>query len=288
MTNSITDTEILEYLRAFPDITFSEVARALHIERARVSSVAHKHGIYHRPRRMEMLLRRGKPRVRRNPTDLESERKVVEYIKSHPKESYTVIGKRFGYSPGRLSQIARDNGIIHYARRGEGEKTRRKIAKFLRKHPDMKVEDIAKILGYSAAYVSTVAGKSGLRRQAPKGSGLHIVGRVVRKDGARSVPLAPATSALMSVRQPPANHDLDREIRQTQQTLQQAEQTLQQLRAQKALLEIRVEEDGDIITIYGVGEPIARQRSDWLRWLKANGAAELRSKLEQARGAKLG
>jgi hypothetical protein len=92
----------------------------------------------------------------------------------------------------------------------------------------------------------------------------------------------------MSVRQPPANHDLDREIRQTQQTLQQAEQTLQQLRAQKALLEIRVEEDGDIITIYGVGEPIARQRSDWLRWLKANGAAELRSKLEQARGAKLG
>jgi DNA-binding transcriptional ArsR family regulator len=99
-----------------------------------------------------MIRRRGKGRAG---PDLESERKIVEYIKSHPKEPYTAIGKRFEYSPSHLSQIARDNGIIHYARWGEGEKTRRKIAKFLRKHPDMKVEDIAKILGYSAAYVST-------------------------------------------------------------------------------------------------------------------------------------
>jgi len=81
------------------------------------------------------------------------------------------------------------------------------------------------------------------------------------------------------VRRLPADHELDREIRQT-------EQTLQQLKAQKALLEIRMEEDGDAITIYGVGEPIARHRSDRLRWLKANGAAKLRqlcSKLERAR-----
>jgi hypothetical protein len=60
-----------------------------------------------------MIRRRGKGRAG---PDLESERKIVEYIKSHPKEPYTAIGKRFEYSPSHLSQIARDNGIIHYAR----------------------------------------------------------------------------------------------------------------------------------------------------------------------------
>ena len=46
-----------------------------------------------------------------------------------------------------------------------------------------------------------------------------------------------------------------------------------------------VEEDGDTVTVYGAGEPIARHRSDWLRWLKAGGAALLRercNKLERA------
>lgn len=281
MTDPI-NREILEYLRAFPDVTFSEVARALHIERARVSYVAHKNGIYHQPRRTGMMPRRGKLPVPRTRAGIDSERKVVEYIESHPKVSYTVMGKRFGCSPGRLSQIARDNGIVRYAPRGQGENKRRKIAKYLRKHTDIQVVENAKNLGISTGYVSTIATKHGLRRQAPKGSGFSIVGRVVRKNGAQSVPSAPEASAPMSVRQPPANQNLDREIRQTQQTLEQAEQTLQLLRAQKALLEIRVEEDGDIITIYGVGEPIARHRSDWLRWLKANGGAVLRERCSKS------
>jgi hypothetical protein len=126
MTNPINDSEILEYVRAFPDATFSEVARALNIDRDKVSSVAHKNGIYRQPRGTGMTRRRGKLPVPRKHADLESERKVVDYIKSHPKESYSVMGKRFGYSPGRLSQIARDNGIIHYARR---EKAKRRAEK---------------------------------------------------------------------------------------------------------------------------------------------------------------
>jgi hypothetical protein len=267
MTDTNNEAEVLEYLRAFPDAAFSEVARALNIERHKVSSVAHKNGIYHRPRRTGMMGRRGKLPARRTRADPESEGKVVEYIKTHPKESYTVIGKRFGHSPDRLSQIARDHGIVRYAPRGQGGKKRRQIAKFLRKNTHIQVTENAKTLGISPAYVSTIATKHGLRRQAPKGSGLHVVGRVVRRTGALAIP---------------SDDELDLEIRQ-------AEQGLQQLRARKASLEIRIEEDGDTIIVYGVGEPIARHRADWLRWLKASGAALLReqcSKLVQASSAK--
>jgi len=56
----------------------------------------------------------------------------------------------------------------------------------------------------------------------------------------------------------------------------------------KALQEIKIEEDGDTIIVYGVGEPIARHGSDWLRWFKANGATELRSKLEKAMSTRVG
>ena len=269
MTDANNEAEILEYLRAFPDATFSEVAQTLNIDRNKVSSVAHKNGIYRRPRRKEMLRRCGKRRVRRTGTDLESEVKIVEYIKSHPKESYPVIGKRFGYAPGRLSQLARAHGIVRYASRGQGEKKRREYAKFLRKNTHIQVTENAKTLGISTGYVSTIAAKYGLRRQAPKGSGLHIVGRVVRRTGALAIP---------------SDHELNGEIRQ-------AEQRLQQLRARKASHEIRIEEDGDTITVYGVGEPIARHRADWLRWLKASGAASLRERCsnpEQASSAKVG
>jgi|GEM_PF-2963179 hypothetical protein len=176
MTDTNNETEILEYLRAFPDASFSEVARALNIERHKVSSVAHKNGIYRRPRRTGMMRRRGKPPARRTRADLESERKVVEYIRSHPKQSYTVIGKHFGYSPGRLSQIARDHGTVRYAPRGQGEEKRRKLARYLRNHQDAPVVENAKRLGISAAYVSTIATKHGLRRQAPKGSPLTLGG----------------------------------------------------------------------------------------------------------------
>jgi hypothetical protein len=291
MTDTNDKTEILEYLRAFPDASFSEVARALNVDRDKVSSVAHKNGIYHQPGGTGMMRRRGKLSVRPKHADLESERKVVEYIQSHPKESYTVMGKRFGYSPGGLSQIARDNGIIRYAPRGQGEKRRRNIAKYLREHTDIQVVENAKNLGISTGYVSTIAAKHGLRRQAPKGSGLSIVGRVVRRNVAPSVSLAPAASARTGDRQSPVNPDLDREIQQTQQALRQVEQTLQQLRAQKALMEIRFEQDGHTIIVYGVGEPIARLRTDWLRWLKASGAVKLRelcSKSEEPTRTKLG
>jgi hypothetical protein len=77
---------------------------------------------------------------------------------------------------------------------------------------------------------------------------------VVQEDGLGALPSAP---------------NLDYEI-------QQVEKRLQQLRARKASLEICIEEDGDIITIHGVGDPIARHWSDWLRWLKASGAVKLR------------
>ena len=278
MTDTNNETEILEYLRAFPDVAFSEVARALNIERHKVSSVAHKNGIYHYPRRTRMARRRGKPPVRRTRADLESEREVVEYIKSHSKESYTVIGERLGYSPGRLSQIARDHGIVRYAPRGKGEKKRRKILKFIRKNTDLTVVEIAKRLDISPAYVSTIATEHGLRRQAAKGSGLSIVGRVVRrKDAPSEQSAAAASETAFPPHQVTPDHELDSEIQRREQ--------LQQLKTRKASLEIRIEEDGDTITVYGVGEPIARQRFDWLRWLKASGAALLRercSKLEQA------
>lgn len=283
MTDTNDETEVLEYLMAFPDAGFTEVARALHIERHKVSSVAHKNGIYRKPRRTGMMRRRGKPRVRRTSADLEFERKAVKYIESHPQESYTVIGGYFGVSPGRLSQIARAHGIIRYASRGQGEKKRRRIAEYLRNHTDIQVVENAQTLGISTGYVSTIATEYGLRRQAPKGSGLHIVGRVVRGKAARSAP-EPAAPAPSLAKPLPNDDEIGSEIRQI-------EQRLQQLKAQKALLEIRIEEDGDIITVYGVGEPIARHRSDWLRWLKAKGAAELRelcSKSEQARYKKLG
>jgi hypothetical protein len=311
MANTITGSEILEYLRAFPDATFSEVARALHTDRDKVSAVAHKNGIYRRPRRAEIMRRRAevvaylkahpeeshvnvgrkfgisasqvaslarKRRDRRTGADLESERKVVEYIKSHPKESYPVIGKHFGFSPGRLSQLARDHGIVRYARWGQVGKKHRKVLAYLRKYKDVKIAEIAKNLGVSTGYVSTIAIKYGLRRRALNGSGLHIVGRVVRRNVARSVPLAPASPAPVLVKPLPAIHELEGEIHQV-------EQKLQQLRARKALLEIRIEEDGETITVYGVGEPIARHRSDWLRWLKANGAALLRERCSKSERA---
>jgi len=124
----------------------------------------------------------------------------VEYIEIHRKESNVVIGKKFGCSPGRSSQLARDHRIIRYAPRGQGEKKRRKIAKYLRKHTDIQVVENAERLGIFTGSVSTIATKYGLRRQAPKGSGLSIVGRVVRRNGARSAPLAPAASASTLVR----------------------------------------------------------------------------------------
>jgi predicted XRE-type DNA-binding protein len=312
MTNTINDAEILEYLIAFPDDTFSEVARALNIKRDKVSAVAHKNDIYRKLRRAEFLRLRDeireyiethpeesrdnvgrkfgisasrvsylarKRRVRRTGVDQEFEGRVVKYVNSHKKESYVVIGKHFACSKGRISAIARAHNIFRHAPWGQVGKKHRKDLAYIRKHQrDMQVVEIAKNLGVSTGYVSTIAAKDGLRRQAPKGSGLSIVGRVVRRNVARSVPLAPAASAPALVRRLPADHELEGEI-------QQLEQTLQQLRARKALLEIRFEEDGDTIIVYGVGEPIARHRSDWLRWLKAGGAALLRercNKLERA------
>ena len=38
---------------------------------------------------------------------------------------------------------------------------------------------------------------------------------------------------------------------------------LHQLSPRKALPEMRIEDDGDTITVYGVGDGFARHRSDW-------------------------
>ena len=317
MTDTITSGEILEYLRAFPDATFSEVARTLNVGRDRVSFIAHKNGIYRKPGHPEIMRRRAeilahlrdhpeeshenvgrkfgisassvsylarKRNVRRTGADQEFQRKVVGYVREHPKESYIVIGKQFRCSPGRISRIARDHGIFRQAPWGQVEEKHRKIFAYLRKHQDFQVVENAKALDVSPAYISMIAAKYGLQRQAPKGSGLSIVGRVVRRNGTRSVPTASVAHSPRLVRRLPADHGLDRKI-------QRAEERLQQLRARKASLKTRMEEDGETITIYGVGGPITRHWYDWLRWLKANGAALLRercSKLEEASSTKLG